>query len=141
METLRRKGVPVRALVWVLSFALVSLTCASGRGVAKDYRGSRTSDQAARFSRTDDGEKGFALSGWEPSADFISTGAFSDTTELDFPEDEEVNRKQLIKDIGVFVIVSAFVGYFIIKVFLEGDTEEPPADDDGKIIPDPTLSD
>jgi len=140
MEVLRRKSVPVRALVWVLCVAWVSLTCASGRSAAKDYRGSRTAEQAARVTRTSDGEKGFTLSGWEPSAEFLSAGAPSDTTELDFPEDEEENRKQLIKDISVFVVISAFVGYFIIKVFLEGDTEETPPDDDGKIIPGPTLS-
>ena len=141
MENFRGKSVPVRALIWVVCLAWVSLTCATGRSATKDYRGSRTSDQAARISRTTNGEKGFTLSGWEPSAGFVSAGALQDTTELDFPEEEEKDRKQLIKDIGVFVVVAAFVGYFIIKVFLEGDTDETPADDDGKIIPDPTFSD
>ena len=44
-----------------------------------------------------------------------------DTTEFEFPEDE---RKHLTRDITVFVIASAFVAYFIIKVFLEGDTDD-----------------
>jgi len=45
----------------------------------------------------------------------------TDTTEFEFPEDE---RKHLTRDITVFVIASAFVAYFIIKVFLEGDTDD-----------------
>ena len=58
-----------------------------------------------------------------------------DSTEegLEFPEDE---GSHLARDITVFVIVSAFVGYFIIKVFLEGDTdEETDTEPPGKVIP------
>jgi hypothetical protein len=56
-----------------------------------------------------------------------------DTTEFEFPEDEE---KHLARDITVFLIVSAFVAFFVIKVFLEGDTEEEPSPpDDGKQPP------
>lgn len=51
--------------------------------------------------------------------------------------EEEEEGKNLYRDIGVFLIVSAFVGYFIIKVFLEGETEEPPPDDGGKEVPNP----
>ncbi|MFH1755228.1 MAG: hypothetical protein ABIA59_05945, partial [Candidatus Latescibacterota bacterium] len=47
-------------------------------------------------------------------------------------EDEERN---LLKEITVWVIGAAFVSYFIIKVFLEGDTNEPDPDGSGKKIP------
>lgn len=55
-----------------------------------------------------------------------------DTTGFKFPEEE---NKHLIRDITVFVIVAAFVGYFLIKVFLEGDTEEEDVDTGGKKVP------
>ena len=51
--------------------------------------------------------------------------------------EEEEEGKNLYRDIGVFLIISAFAGYFIIKVFLEGETEEPPVDNGGKDIPNP----
>jgi hypothetical protein len=44
-----------------------------------------------------------------------------DTTEFEFPEEE---KKHLVRDVTIFVIASVFVAYFVIKVFLEGDTEE-----------------
>jgi hypothetical protein len=46
--------------------------------------------------------------------------------EFDFPDEE---KNHLARDITVFVIASAFVAFFIIKVFLEGDTDTP--EDDG----------
>jgi len=140
MDCLRRKNIFTRLLALVLCVGWLGLVCASDRPRGGPYRGEPTADQAARLDRTAGAEKSYSLSSWEPSGEFLSAAAFSDTTEVDFPEDEEKSKKQMVKDIGVFVIVSAFVGYFIIKVFLEGDTEEPPPDDDGKIIPDPTLS-
>lgn len=53
-----------------------------------------------------------------------ATGAWaqSDSTEFDFPEDD---NSHLARDITIFVIVSAFVAYFIIKVFLEDEPDEP----------------
>lgn len=56
-----------------------------------------------------------------------------DTTEFDFPEDE---HKHLARDITVWVIASAFVAYFIIKVFIEKDDEPAPDNKPpGKTIP------
>lgn len=52
----------------------------------------------------------------------LSAYAEPDTTEFDFPEDES---DTLVRDITVWVIASAFVAYFIIKVFLEEDKDEP----------------
>lgn len=59
--------------------------------------------------------------------------AFGDTTEYEFPEEEEA--KGLWKDVALWVIVAGFVAFFIIKVFLEGEKDEAPEDDGGKEIP------
>lgn len=55
------------------------------------------------------------------------------TSTFEFPEDENDN---LVRDITVFVIVSAFVAFFLIKVFFEEDPpEEEPDTGGGKVIP------
>jgi len=59
--------------------------------------------------------------------------AFADTTGYEFPEDEKDDH--LIRDIAVFLVVAAFVAFFIIKVWLEGDEEPPPEEEGGKEIP------
>ena len=58
-----------------------------------------------------------------------------DTTEggFEFPEEE---KSHLWRDVAIFVIVSAFVAYFVIKVFLEGDTDEETGEEGGKPIPE-----
>jgi hypothetical protein len=60
-----------------------------------------------------------------------SISAQPDTTEFEFPEDE---NKHLVRDITVFVIAAAFVGYFLVKVFLEGDTDEEEQEKKGKDV-------
>jgi hypothetical protein len=65
---------------------------------------------------------------------FNASYAQPDTTGFQFPEEE---NKHLIRDITVFVIAAAFVGYFLIKVFLEGDTEEKEEERNGKDVPNP----
>jgi len=62
--------------------------------------------------------------------------AQTDTTEggFEFPEEE---KSHLVRDVIIFVVVSAFVAYFVIKVFLEGDTDDDGGDDGGgKPIPE-----
>jgi hypothetical protein len=56
-----------------------------------------------------------------------------DSTETSLFEEEE--ERNLIKEITVWVIGAAFVGYFIVKVFLEGDEEEPEEEEPRKEIP------
>jgi hypothetical protein len=51
----------------------------------------------------------------------LNASAEPDTTEFEFPDDE----KHLARDITVWIIASAFVAFFIIKVFLEEDKDEP----------------
>ncbi len=56
-----------------------------------------------------------------------------DTTQpFEFPGEE---NKHLYRDITIWIIVSAFVAFFIIKVFLEGDTDLPDEEGGGKTIP------
>ena len=66
------------------------------------------------------------------------TGGYAqaDSTEFDFPEDK---KKHLYRDIAVFVIISAAVAYFVIKVFLEGDKDEEETDDGGSGKPPPPI--
>lgn len=99
--------------------------------------GAPTSSEAAGVDFPRKTERVFNFVNWRPAPSFFAAGAsaFADTTELEFPEDEEVNEKNLVRDVGIFIVVSAFVGFFLIKVFLEGDTQEPPPDDNGKPIP------
>lgn len=71
------------------------------------------------------------------SSRFFSSSQPDSTAPVGGYFEEEEENKNLYRDIGVFLIVSAFVGYFIIKVFLQGETEEPPSDGGGKEVPNP----
>lgn len=70
-----------------------------------------------------------------PATSFAA--AQPDTTDDDFVLPEEKDKKQLAKEIAVWVIAAAFVAFFIVKVFIEED-DEPAADDgNGKDVPPP----
>jgi len=58
-----------------------------------------------------------AFGALEPAA------AATDSTALLFPGDENDHLK---RDVAVFIVVSAFVAIFIIKLFIEGDDPETP---------------
>jgi hypothetical protein len=123
-----------RVLVTSLCVSLLSATCGIRRPAAgAPMEGARTSDEAARSPDT--GSQASALAAWLPTADFLASSAVNDTTEVDFPLDAEEEGKHLYRDIGIFLVVSAFVGYFIVKAFLQGDTEEEPPPKKGKDIP------
>jgi len=68
--------------------------------------------------------------------DALGTYALQDTTEYDFPEEED--QKRLWRDVALWVIVAGFVAFFVIKVFLEGEKDETEEDEGGKPIP-PTV--
>ncbi len=71
-----------------------------------------------------------------PVAGFVA--APPDTTdEDDFFLPEETDRRKLMRDITVFLIASAFVAVFIIKVFIEKDEEPEPVRPPGKSVPPP----
>ncbi len=140
------------------SLTLLVAICIAAAGLARpargdsDLRGKATADEAAgrpvlATAPVPDPVAGaapapvVAMSDAGESA--LRFGAMSyalaqpDTTEggFEFPEEEKSHLK---RDIVVFVIVSAFVAYFIIKVFLEGDTESSSGGSGGKEVPNPS---
>jgi hypothetical protein len=60
-----------------------------------------------------------------------------DTTDEGFTLPEEKSKKQLAKEIAVWVITAAFVAYFIVKVFIEKDNSSSPPPPSGKPITPP----
>lgn len=139
------------------SFTLVVALCiaAAGlvrpaRGDAADLRGKATADAAAGrplLAATPAGSAPVApmvpvRAMTDAGVDALRFGAMSyalaqpDTVEggFEFPEEE---KSHTVRDVAVFVIVSAFVAYFIIKVFLEGDEDEGTTDSGGKDVPNP----
>jgi hypothetical protein len=125
-----------RAFVAVLCGAFLCLTwpdASSADGVVRE--GASTSSEAAQVDLPVGKIGLFRVVDWRPAPAFLSASAFADTTDLEFPEEEEERSKNLVRDVGIFIVASAMVAYFIIKVFLEGDTEQPPEDDNGKEIP------
>jgi hypothetical protein len=131
----RRINAVERVTAHVVFVSFLCLACCGGTPAIGDRRGARTSDEAARRVESDGEPEGFTLSGWVRATGLVAAGGVADTTETEFPEDDEEGREHLVRDIGIFLVVSAFVGYFIVKVFLEGDTEEPPPTGGGKVIP------
>lgn len=128
-----------RAFVYVLCLMFGSLTLqGTRRPAAAAARATETSREAAAFARGSDGEwqgdeeGAFTLRGWQPTATFMAGCALADTTEVEFPEEGE---KHLVRELLVFGIVAAFVGFFIAEIFLNEDTEETAEDDGGKDIP------
>jgi hypothetical protein len=90
---------------------------------------------AAAAAAQEEGRAATAIA--DPGADFLAAGAMrayarSDTTEFEFPEED---RKHLVRDVTVFVLVSVFVAYFIVKVFIQEDEEAPAEPPGGKPVP------
>lgn len=139
-SSLRRPNPISRTLVTALALAFAVTTCgAQPSSDPGELRGARTSDEAARSRSADQDSVPLSLAGWRPAPGFAASTASSDTTEVELPPEVEVQRSEhLYRDIAMFVVISAFVGYFIVKVFLEDDTDEPPPAKNGKDIPGPS---
>lgn len=60
-----------------------------------------------------------------------------DSTDDDFVLPEEKGKKQLVKEIALFVVVAAFVAYFIVKVFIEEDNSSTESGSNGKPVNPP----
>lgn len=136
MPEFRKKGPLRTVLVWVLCVTFAWLVYPrQSRAAGGLGPGARTSDEAGAPDLGAGPEGGARLAGWSPSPAFFSGGAAADTTELEFPEEEDESHKHLVRDVGIFIVVSAFLAYFLVKVFLEGEEEEPPPEDNGKQIP------
>ncbi len=66
------------------------------------------------------------------------SSAGADTTDYEFPEDEA--KKHVWRDVALWLVVAGFVAYFVIKVFLQEEPEDPPADKPGKDPPPTSLT-
>ena len=126
------KALLKKYLVYLLSIAIVRLAVPSPAiGQGDMSYGKPTAGEAAAP----------ALPG--PSQDVSTRGgirhafAFGDTTEYDFPEEEEA--KHLWRDVALWVVVAGFVAFFVVKVFLKGDPDEPESEKPGKDIPPTTI--
>ena len=134
-----------RVVVSILVPALVVLTMpAAAVTPTMLTRGSATATEAARSSLTSLGPVSTTRSALQGSLDdetylpltfaALEAGtARADSTIFEFPEDE---NKHLVRDITVFIIASAFIAYFIVKVFIVDDTDDGGGDGGGgKTIP------
>jgi hypothetical protein len=126
------KALLKKYLVYLLSIAIIRLAVPSPAIGGCDFSsGKPTSNEAAALTLANSGDD---------TSPFGAIGhalAFGDTTEYEFPEDEEA--KGLWKDVALWVIVAGFVAFFVIKVFLEGDKDEPKKEEGGKEIPPTSL--
>jgi hypothetical protein len=128
------KALLKKYLVFLLSVATVGLTIPPPLAAKGDLSyGKQTADEAAapespidRLSTTSFGTMRHVF-------------AFADTTEYEFPEEEE-GREHLWRDVALWVVVAGFVAFFVIKVFLQGDTDEPAEEKPGKEIPPTSLT-
>lgn len=93
--------------------------------------GKPTADEAA--APTLPASRSADLHGWSYSY------ALGDTTIYDFPEEDEKSTLQLVKEVTLWLVIAGFVGFFIVKVFLEGDKDQPPPDNPGKPVPPPST--
>lgn len=114
----------------VVLIVCVSLCC---YGIPRDVfsagslpKGEASADAAAGASSDSSREVGdqFLRFGYAHQPD--------STTTFEFPEEE---NEHLHRDILIFVIASAFVAFFIVKVFIEEDEEPQDEGGGGKDIP------
>jgi hypothetical protein len=124
------KALLKKNLVYLLSAAIVRLAIPSPAiGGDTFSSGKPTSDEAAAPALSMDDVSPFGAIG--------HAFAFGDTTDYEFPEEEEA--KGVWKDVALWVIIAGVVAFFIIKVFLEEEKDAPEEDEGGKEIPPTSL--
>ena len=67
----------------------------------------------------------------------LAASAPPDTTDDGFTLPEEKSKKQLTREIVMWVFVAAFVAFFIVKVFIEKDNSSTSSGNNGKPITPP----
>lgn len=120
----------------MVAFASLTLVAASApRGAvwaASLQRGSATAAEAVA-PRLGAGESSGADR-------LLAAFAYADTTEYEFPDEEEEERN-IVKEVIIWTTVAGFVAFFLIEVFLEGDTDvAPPPPTPKPPPPPPTVS-
>ncbi len=109
-----------RTMAALASLTLVAASAPGGAAWAGSFqRGSATAAEAVvpRLGAEDSSGAGRLLAAF----------AYADTTEYEFPDEEE-KKRNVVKDVIIWTTVAGFVAFFFIEVFLEGDTaaEDPP---------------
>jgi hypothetical protein len=121
-------------LVYTLAIAITCLALPSPASTERQLpAGEPTAAGAAapKLPGSDDRVTPFAAIG--------ESYAYADTTDdYQFPEDEE--QKHVWRDVVIWLAVAGFVAFFVIKVFLEGDKDEPQTEEPGKQVPPSTLT-
>ncbi len=120
-------------LAWIVLLVFTSyvLVPNASAGTRLDS-GEKSADEAASL-RSDDGAGDPDVIPLRYTISMGHTFADPDSTAFEFPEEE---KNHLIRDVTIFVIVAVFAAYFIVKVFLEGDTEDDvPDEGNGKPTP------
>jgi hypothetical protein len=115
----------------LLAFSSYVLAPNANAGTRLDS-GKKTADEAASL-RADDSVGDPDVLPLRYTVSMGHTFAEPDTTDFEFPGEE---KSHLIRDVTIFLIVAVFAAYFIVKVFLEGETsDEVPEEDNGKPTP------
>jgi hypothetical protein len=129
LNRVRSQHVFRKCIAWAVTGALISSALPpAARGEIE--RGSTSADGAARNPRANQVTlNSLASEGWKAAF------AAADTTEYEFPEEEK--HRNIVREVTLWVVVSAFVAFFMIKVFLQGDTSTPPPSKTGKPPPPP----
>jgi len=118
------------AVALVVSATLIAAPLPRARAATSAASSARTDDAARRTLPVSTAT--YFLRDAVPASGFAA--APEDTTDEEFLPEEE-DTKKLIWDIAAWVIGAALVAFFIIKVFIEEDQDEP--DDGGGTKPDP----
>jgi hypothetical protein len=119
-------------LVYILSIAIVRLAVPAPVAGQGDFAYGKRSAGEAAAPELFDGDGGRWMHG--PVGHGL---AFADTTEYEFPEEEE--NAKMWRDVVLWVVVAGFVAFFVIKVFLEGETDESEGGGSGKPEPTPSI--
>ena len=116
-----------RVLVFWLAIGVINLgfpPAASSQLIVPD--GAGTAAEAARYEAP-------PLFSPVVTGSLVFASLQPDTSRTLYVEEEE--ERNLVKEMIVWIIGAAFVGYFIAKVFLQGDTDEEPPPKSGKQVP------
>ena len=122
-----------RLLIYLITLSVVAVGWPPAAGSRQfDTAGAESAHEAARYESSQPPLSPAVTN----SLGFASL--LSDTTQSVYIDEEE--ERNLVKEMIVWFIGAAFVGYFIVKVFLQGDTDKESPPSQGKPYPQLNLS-
>jgi hypothetical protein len=104
------------------------------QGVKTAHAQAHTRVQASAAPDTPSGNEHF-LRDAIPSS--LTASSPPDTSDTGFTLPEEKSKKQLTKEIVMWVLIASFVAFFIVKVFIEKDNSSTSSGNNGKPITPP----